>query len=58
VSTSLDELTTRRIGPRLVRLGVAVIETLDLRRADQEWFDLGGLPVPLPGAEGPQHERS
>lgn len=36
----------------LLRSGVAVVETLDLRRADQGWFDLVCLPLLLPGADG------
>jgi len=36
----------------LLRAGVAVVETLDLRNADQGWFDLVCLPLLLPGADG------
>jgi arylformamidase len=36
----------------LLRSGVAVVETLDLRRAEQGWFHLVCLPLLLPGADG------
>jgi arylformamidase len=36
----------------LLRAGVAVVETLDLRRAEQAWFDLVCLPLLLPGSDG------
>ncbi|WP_219417383.1 cyclase family protein [Pseudonocardia nigra] len=36
----------------LLSAGVAVVETLDLRRVEQGWFDLVCLPLLLPGADG------
>jgi arylformamidase len=36
----------------LLRAGVAIVETLDLRRARQGWYDLLCLPLLLPGADG------
>jgi arylformamidase len=36
----------------LLRANVAVVETLDLRRAEQGWYDLLCLPLLIPGADG------
>ena len=36
----------------LLRSGVAVVETLDLRRAEQGWYELICLPLLMPGADG------
>jgi arylformamidase len=36
----------------LLGAGVAVVETLDLRRVEQGWFDLLCLPLRLPDADG------
>jgi arylformamidase len=45
-----DEQTPTHV--TLLRAGVAVVETLDLRRAAQGWYDLLCLPLLLPGADG------
>ena len=36
----------------LLRAGIAVVETLDLRHAEQGWYDLLCLPLLMPGADG------
>jgi kynurenine formamidase len=36
----------------LLRAGVVIVETLDLRRARQGWYHLICLPLLLPGSYG------
>lgn len=45
-----DEQTPTHV--TLLRAGVAIVETLDLREAQQGWYDLLCLPLLLPGADG------